>query len=348
MKRGIIRFVLLFLSSTLSATSWDLKGEENSLQDRIPRDLIERNEKFLTITSENDLYGSGKDENYTNGFLVTYSDNRTSLPGLEGLLLETFPWFEVNETTRVYYSFGQNMYTPENILDKTPDPKDRPYAAFLYGAVGFSTLSENHVDDVELTLGVVGPSALGEPVQKAVHAFIDSDKPSGWDSQLKDEPAIMMAFQRQWPEAYAADLNSSHFRMAPHAGASVGNVYTYVAGGVNVQLTPREYIWQSTPLRVRPAIPGSGYFAVPENRFAWSVFAGLEGRVIGHNIFLDGNSYQSGPSVDKKYFVVDANGGLTFTYGKTQLSYTMNWRSKEFDGQSSSSVFGAVSLARRF
>ncbi|NNG03238.1 MAG: DUF2219 family protein, partial [Inquilinus sp.] len=37
-----------------------------------------------------------------------------------------------------------------------------------------------------------------------------------------------------------------------------------------------------------------------------------------------------------------------FTLGTTRLSYTVNWRSREFDGQDEPSIFGAVGLGFRF
>jgi hypothetical protein len=78
--------------------------------------------------------------------------------------------------------------------------------------------------------------------------------------------------------------------------------------------------------------------------FSWSVFAGLEGRAVGRNIFLDGNTFRDSPSVDKKYFVGDANIGVALTYGRTQLTYTLNWRSEEFQGQDKPDIFGAIGL----
>jgi hypothetical protein len=134
----------------------------------------------------------------------------------------------------------------------------------------------------------------------------------------------------------------------PHTGLTLGNIYTYGSGGLTLQLTPKQYKWQSSPLRVRPAIPGSGFFVVPDNRFAWSLFAGMEGRAIARNIFLDGNTFDDSISVHKKYFVADANAGLSVTYGRAQISYTLNWRSEEFEGQSDDSLFGAISLGYRF
>lgn len=294
------------------------------------------------------MFGSGADRNYTSGVRLGWFDT-ASVPPQAGRVIDSIlPMFDANETTSVHYSLGQNLYAPRNLLIGVPDPKDRPYAAFLYGSMGLTGLSGNHLDNVELTLGVVGPPALGEQTQKFVHSITDSDNPQGWDYQLKTEPGVMVSWQRLWPEAHTARLGNLHFRASPYGGATLGNIYTYASTGVLFQLVPKEHKWQGLPLRVRPAMPGSGYFSVPDGEFSWSLFAGLEGRAVARNIFLDGNSFRNSPSVDKKPLVGDANVGLSFTYGRTQLSYTLNWRSEEFHGQDGADLFGAVSLGYRF
>lgn len=323
-------------------------NQKKTLQERIPREVLDKKDSFFSVTVENDLFGKGTDQNYTHGTRLTYFDMGAEPPGFAKLLDRWVPTFEVNETTSVYYSVGQNLYTPEDIEARIPDPNDRPYAGFLYGAAGFISVTDNHIDDVEITLGVVGPSALGGETQEFVHDVIDADDPSGWDYQLKNELGFILSWQRRWPEAFADEIGPFYFRTTPHVGISLGNVYTYAASGLSFQLTPKQYKWQSQPLRVRPAIPGSGFFHVPEERFAWSLFAGVEGRLVGRNIFLDGNTFEDSPSVDKKYFVADANAGVSFTYGRAQLSYTLNYRTREFDGQEDESLFGAISLGYRY
>lgn len=315
---------------------------------RIPATLLAQDYSFLTITVENDLFGSGKDEHYTSGIRLTYFDDHIDPPAIIRNLSLAVPFFEINDTTRIYYSLGQNLYTPENIVTSVPDPTDRPYAAFLYGSVGYTTLAENHIDDVELTLGVVGPAAAGKQTQTFVHRLIGSDIPLGWEHQLNNEPAFIIAYQRSWPEAFALDLDPVLFRVAPHAGITLGNIYDYVAAGVTLQWVPTRHPWQTPPARVRPAIPGSGYFAIPRNEFSWSFFAGIEGRAVARNIFLDGNTFSNSPSVDKNSGVLDASAGFTLTWGWAQVAYTLNWRSDEFQQQGDNSLFGSVSLGFRF
>lgn len=340
----LARYLLWFSIPLLASTA-----HAETLQEQANHELEKRpREQFLTITEENDLFGAGTDQHYTNGTRIGWLDTSATPPKVARFVDAYLPLFSVNETTSVYYSLGQNLYAPADLLKNTPDPNDRPYAAFLYGSIGMSTLTDNHIDDMEVTLGVVGPMALGESTQKFVHRLTDSDQPAGWDHQLKNEPGLMVSAQRLWPEVYTAEINGVHFRASPYAGATIGNIYTYANTGLMFQLVPQEYKWQGSPLRVRPAMPGSGYFSVPEGEFSWSVFAGLEGRAVARNIFLDGNTFRDSASVDKKYAVGDANIGVAFTYGRTQLTYTLNWRSEEFEGQDKPDIFGAVGLGYRF
>ena len=66
------------------------------------------------------------------------------------------------------------------------------------------------------------------------------------------------------------------------------------------------------------------------------------------NSFLDGNTFENSPSVDRKVGVLDANAGLTLSCGRAQIAYTINWRSYEFEGQKRPSLFGSVNLGYRF
>ena len=127
------------------------------------------------------------------------------------------------------------------------------------------------------------------------------------------------------------------YKPPPQIGLSLGNIYTHVEAGLNLRISPKTERFSDMPLRVRPAMPGTGYFPKPNNDFSWSLFGGINGRAVGRNIFLDGNT-----------FVYDINAGVDFTYGQTRLSYTLVHRSKEFDTQDDTSIFGAVSISRRF
>jgi hypothetical protein len=204
------------------------------------------------------------------------------------------------------------------------------------------------VDTVELTLGLVGPDARGEAVQEFVHGIVGADEPRGWDHQLDNEPGLNVAWERRWPERIDGELGSSRWRLMPHAGIALGNIYTYGAAGATLQWFPAGQPWQAPPQRVRPALPGSGFFYAEDSGLQWSAFLGVELRAMARNIFLDGNTFESSPSVDKQDLVLDAAGGLAMSFERLRVAYTLNWRSREFHGQDDPTLFGAITVGRRF
>lgn len=326
------------------------EATEPTLQSELTRQIRKMpNERFLTFNSENDLYGGGTDRNYTNGARVTYFDLGTPVPDFFHAVDRMVPTFSINETTSVSWSLGHNLYTPSDIKIAAEQKDDRPWAAFLYGSAGLVSVTKNHIDSLEATVGIVGPAALGEQVQKFIHRHVsDSPMPKGWRHQLKNEPGLMLSWERSWRERYALEALGWNAGATPYIGATIGNIYTYANTGVTFYLTPYEGRFQDTPVRVRPAMPGTGAFVVPENTFSWYLFGGLEGRLVGRNIFLDGNTFTDSHSVDKNYLVGDATAGLALTYGRTRLSYALIYRTPEFDEQDKGDIFGTVTLGVRF
>ena len=212
-----------------------------------------------------------------------------------------------------------------------------------------ATLTDNHTDEVEATLGVVGPAALGRQAQSFIHKYLtDSPKPEGWSHQLKNEPGIMLAWQRGWPMFMSGHIESNFWSIKPYFGATVGNIRTYGDAGFTLSLSPYDSKWQDTPVRVRPAMPGTGIYEIPRNKWSWDIFSGIEGRAVAHDIFLDGNTFANSYSVQKNNFVADATAGVAFTYNNTRISYTLVYRTKEFKLQDDPEVFGALSLGVRF
>ena len=332
---------------TDSVLEEEIKTIQESVVTGIPQ---QTDNKFLTFAIENDLFASGEDQYYTNGFRLSYFEAGADLPNWARNLGEVYPGFRINDTTSLTFSIGQNLYTPQDITIAADQPNDRPWAAWLYGSAGMVSVTNNNVDELEVALGVVGPMAQGEEVQSFVHEYTDSPDPKGWDNQIENEVGIVLSWSRRWPEYFGMPLGEDlWFSAAPQIGVSLGNIYTHGEAGMNFRLSPTSERLSDLPLRVRPAMPGTGYYQKPENGWSWSLFGGVNGRLVGRNIFLDGNTFRDDtPSVDKKNFVYDLNAGVDFTYGQTRISYTAVRRSKEFQDQNENAIFGAVSLSRRF
>ncbi|MCA3280004.1 MAG: lipid A deacylase LpxR family protein [Roseomonas sp.] len=294
---------------------------------------------------ENDTF-SGNDRFYTNGFLFAWRAPSYDPPAWLAGLTEGPNLFFPGGVTRWGLSFGQKIYTPEDTLANNPDPKDRPYAAWLYGAVTLHSYTARELGTLELQLGVVGPSALGEWVQNTTHDLMRIDRAYGWDYQIRDEPGVNLVANRQWRLNGEPDSAGRRFGWVPSLAASLGNVHTYAAGGMMLRYGT-ELEADFGPPRVRPVSAGSIFFQ-PTERFGWYVFGGVEGRAVARDISLDGNTWRDSRSVDREVLVGDASAGLALIFGSARLTATYTIRSKEFEAQREASQFGSISIAFRF
>ncbi len=299
----------------------------------------------LSITWENDRWAD-TDRHYTNGIRFSYLSPETSVPAWVTRAAAYLPYTE--PTTRYRYSlaFGQSMFTPEDIGVRSLITNDRPYAGWLYGEAGLIALSPGHTDTLTLSLGVVGESALAEPVQETVHVLTDSPDPSGWDNQLKDEPAIMLSYEREWPALLATDLYVLEADISPRVGGSVGNVFTQAAAGATMRLG-FDLQADNHPPRIRPSLAGSDFF-VPADGLSGYVFTGFEGRAVARNIFLDGNTWKDSHSVDREPWVWSAQAGMVLTYDDIRLSYSHVFMKEEFKQQTGDTQFGVITLSYSF
>ena len=185
----------------------------------------------VSLVVENDLV-SGTDRNYTSGVALRLTSSEGDVPDL--ISRAAAPFIAPGARLRATYAIGQNLYTPENIETATPDPDDRPYGAWLYGSVGLLADAGDSLTSLELSIGVVGPMALGEETQTRVHEAIGSPKPLGWDSQLDNEPALLLTAEHKWQTRLIGRLFGFGLDVAPYVGGAVGNVFTYADAGLTL------------------------------------------------------------------------------------------------------------------
>ncbi|MCP5362094.1 MAG: lipid A deacylase LpxR family protein [Hyphomicrobiales bacterium] len=308
----------------------------------------------FTFTYENDVF-LNTDRSYTNGVRFSWISAEEDLPGfirpladnLLSPISDSVPFFPKDGKRRVSYAFGQSMFTPQDITQRTLITNDRPYAGWLYGSLGYISDNGEHMDALELSIGVVGPASLAEQTQSYVHREITgSPIPEGWDNQLDNEPGFVLRYEHKWRNLYEFSPFGLGVDFTPHMGASLGNVFTHAALGGTARLgydLPADY----GPPRVRPSISGSDFF-IPTRHVGWYLFAGFEGRAVARNIFLDGNTFGDSHDVDKKHFTGDFQAGIAFTYKDVRLAYTTVYRTKEYDVQHGGDRFGALTLSVKF
>lgn len=299
----------------------------------------------LSFVYENDVFNN-KDGHYTNGVRVSWIHGSRNTPAWAVKVARVIPWFPRDGEVLHGYSIGQSMFTPNDISLNSPSEEARPYAGWLYGTIGLGVETGLQLDQVVLTLGVVGPASLAEKTQKLIHQAIGSKEPRGWDTQLHNEPGFMISWQRSWRALIARGLLVNKFDLTPHLGLTLGNIHSYANGGVTFRYggnLPLDY----GPPRIQPGTTGTSSFE-PSRGIGWYLFAGVEGRVVARNIFLDGNSFRNSPSVDKKPLVGDLQFGGVLVWYKTRLSYTHVMRTREFNTQDERDNFGSVTFSVQF
>ena len=314
----------------------------------------------ITIIEDNDgLLPDGWDRHYTQGALLSYLSPMLAADDFSqqfyGALAANLHIMQPGSDSQRKFGvvLGQSIFTPVKYHDVIPDPKDRPFAGFLYG--GGSLLQETGgvmLESLEVLAGVVGPDALAKQTQEAFHSlagFNNANLDRTWSHQLKDEPAIMVSYDRHW-KVWQASAFGLQADLIPDAGATAGNVMTYGEAGGQMRIGQNLGADYGIP-RIRPALSGTTWFDVDrmESAFGWYLFAGIQGRAVAHNIFLDGNSFRSGPSVDKKILVGDVSTGASLfwkDWAKIDISFTE--RTKEFTTQKQMDHFGNVNLSFRF
>jgi hypothetical protein len=315
----------------------------------------------LSLYLENDLFG-GTDRYYTSGAKMSWSSANIAkfsdspvggplLAGIESLPFGNSPAFQKN----LLLSIGQNIYTPDDKLSSTVIPGDRPYAGWLYGEIGMVWKNAKVRNTFALDVGVVGPWALGRQTQKLVHSAQGYSWPKGWGDQLHNELGVLAVYERTWRWPMHPSRAGLNWEILPQTGASIGNVRTSVSLGSEIRIglnLPDDF--GSGPIEPGEATPTPVQDGLKSRRaksldFGVYVFGRVNGRLVAHNVFLDGNTFGTSPSVDRKKAVADLSVGAAINYRNSSLTYALIYRTKEFSTQKGDGqVIGSVSLNMHF
>ena len=299
----------------------------------------------FSILFENDIFFN-TDRDYTSGQELAYTTAADDTPeGLVDFVGAMPDWFMSPGEVRASYEIGQNIFTPLHTHLVVPLTTERPYAGFLYLGLGLLSRTENHLDQLEIQVGTTGPASLAQDAQSFVHAVLGQTAPAGWHYQLRDEPILQFNYERAFKIIPAQSVAGLFFDAVPHYGIAVGNAYDFVNAGAMARFglnLPDDY----GPVRMSPTLPGSNYFE-PNGAFSAYVFAGIDGRAIARNIFLDGNSFVASRSVSKDWAVADFEFGAAIAGDSWRLSFTHVIRTREYRTQPKSDQFGAINLTFR-
>ena len=283
----------------------------------------------IQIFIENDFL-AGTDHYYSNGVKVGFGAQADAWPKpVQNWLESVYGYLGKDKQYEQGFFLGQNIYTPRDIKNPDPQPNDRPWAGWLYAgwALQWLTPAEPHpvLDTLELNIGVIGPPALAEEVQTQWHKLVGVSQPRGWDHQLPAEPGFMLGYLKK------IKIGNESADIIPHAGVTVGTVMTFARAGGIVRLGKNLSGFGPDSIEAGGAMLQGTHRQTPNRpQFEYYLFAGLDIRAVGYNVFLDGNFFRSSPGVDREPVVYDVLSGLSLRYRTVRVSFTQIRRSEEF------------------
>jgi len=293
-------------------------------------------EKPLDAVFDN-FYGDRDDKtgHLTWAWKVAYAPNRN--PDWFESNRKYIRWLVGDKTARLEYSLQQSASVPNsgNVISFLPD---RPYVGLLIANLQATFAddfkgSHQGVDQLNLSIGLAGPASVADVVHRVAHSLIGRNS-SSWD-QITSEPVVILQYEKGGRFVFGGDKIG--FEAFPHLGATVGNGYTYGAVGTTLRVGSHLRKDSGAP-RMRMITTGTN-FPTPGSYFVWNLFTGIEGRIMGHNIMIDGNSFKDTSDVESLHWVLDSQLGAELGWGAYRMSVMGVYRTKEFNDQEQDDLF---------
>lgn len=286
---------------------------------------ITNSDAYLRVHYDNDFF-TGTDYYYTQGYTIELAS-----PALAGNPLKiVLPSFKhgINKYGIAFEHFG---FTPADIQSAVILTEDRPFAAVML-LKSFQT----SVDSVRKTrlssaisLGMIGPAALGGPMQTKIHEMIGDRIPMGWQHEIQNDVAINyeLGFEQQ---LFSLD---SYLQINSDAKLRAGTLMNSLQGGFTI-MAGKAY---------SPFINSTS-----RNELQIYLYCQPLLRLVAYDATLQGGLLnRSSPHTlnpqSMNHVVGLVNYGLVFAYKSVFLSYGQTATSKAFH-QGMPHRWGSISL----
>lgn len=294
-----------------------------------------------SITLDNDVY-FGTDRYYTDGTQYEWKRSGGTLKGTESDVLTSLCHqldCDTNRYVQTRSRIGQAAFTPSDITISSDQRLDHPWVGYLYFERNYDFLSNDGLQQTTLTgqTGIIGHYSFADEVQKGAHKIFGSEPPRGWSNQVGTSIGLLAGLEKRYAFGDVSESSGTHLRTAGYWNVNVGNVNTSAGVGVNFVLGKNlPVIASNEPLR-KSSTDQAGAACLVE----WlqcSLFGGAEARLVGFNVFVDGNLGKNDTDISRKPVVLDLTLGWRLVFSATRsqnsgpfyLQFKVTHRSKEF------------------
>jgi len=300
---------------------------------------------IYTVQLENDAFSiPGTDRYYTSGERLGYVSPTGALPGpLESLGHTVFG----AGAQRLEIDLQQVIYTPANTQIYNPNPEDRPYAGqlALHGTIIQDTDTTRSL--LQASIGIVGPAGLGQSAQNTFHDVIGDTTNKGWRYQLKNEPTLDFFSGRIWRYNLANfDDGAIGLQVLPQVTGQVGNTEIFGQAGAILRIgsgLDSDY----GPAVIEPAMNGTDAYT-PTQPIVWYVFGGAVGRLVAHDMLVQGNDFTASRGVALTPYQGDLEVGAAVIVFGVRVSATEVFETAEFHHQAPAFQYGSIAISARF
>lgn len=320
-RTGCLRIVFLLYAASLGESVW---GGSISLYSENDSRLLKPNHNT--------------DRHYTSGTKLVYGF-QPDWQWLEDFGHWDFPFFPADSqevATAAGLFLGQHIYTPDYIsLPFKRRPEDMKYAGWLYTGLFIQRATDEVMDQVQLSVGVIGPASRAQQSQSCIHNLFNSDKAIGWDDQINDEAAVNLDWMRK------QRLGGGHENLdfIAEYGIAAGSVHCNAQVGL---------MGRWSLLGELPRDFGPGRFAVPSGVLGRSasmptaayLFSRVSGKAVGYNRFLSG--------LDTRPLTGELQVGIAVQYKSMEASYSQTFLTHEYEEQYAVDGYGSFALSWHF
>lgn len=263
------------------------------------------------------------DNNYSHGTQLKYTANK--------------PLWLFDD---VGISVMQMMYTPDNIKQTEIQYGDRPYCGMLGVNLQGRVFNRHHIDDVQLTLGTIGPRSYADDTQRIVHKLIKSSTPRGWPHQLSNEPIINVEIRRTYMISQKLARNL-YVGCQPGADIQVGNWNNAAEAFIDFYIGDAAKKIHDYGITQRD-------LGIGDKMHMW-LMCGVAGKHVWHSTQLDGNVFRhSEYHVDSEEWVAEVRYGVILAISDITLQIIQIHRTREYTTQKSAHSFGTFLLSYTF
>lgn len=281
---------------------------------------------IVTFQLENDGLLQNSDKYYTSGLRLAYTGPTDVVPQTLADLDRAI-WGDGRQ--RFSIDLQQLLFTSANTQAKPPLPGDRPYAGVLSVDANLIHDTDSARSIIGVSLGIIGPAALGDEVQNGFHALIGDTTNKGWGYQVPIQPVAEVSAERIWRVPLLQ--GPLEVDALPQVGAGLGTYRTYALAGAEIRIGQglKSDFGPSRPLGGMTG--GDAYTNV--RPVAWYFFAGGDGQAVAYDATLNGSLFNGGPRVTSLPFVGEITAGAAILAYGMRFAFVHVSQTPEFIGQ---------------